>query len=117
MTGTLYCPFGSHVITSSGSGKSTFFGGGNSAGNGLFCPASGLLNGPGGSVKVSCGLNGVTSTNRLLKIPACRESKNTPPPARRLVLPSPVRSYATPTRGAKFLYAGRVPYSGTPGSP
>ena len=67
-------------------------GGGNMAGNGFLIPANGLLNGPGGSTSVCCGLNGVICAKRVLKNALWRVSQKMPDPPRRLVLPLPNKS-------------------------
>ena len=52
-------------------------------------PQEGLLNGPCGVVSVTVGLKGEIMLWLAFTDPGCRELKNTPPPPRILVFPSP----------------------------
>src|SRR5437763_1220147 len=100
-----------------GGGNAVLDGGTAGAGKGLTSPRYGLLNGPAGLVTLICGLNGVTSTNRLFAMPACCESWKDPKAPRKLVLPSPKTSKAKPNRGAITAQDGLTPLAGNPASP
>src|SRR6266511_2218872 len=85
-----------------------------SAGNGFTRPAYGFatsfVKSPGNDTTVP---NGPWFARLLVEIVFGR-SKNTPYPARTLVLPSPNGSYASPSRGPKLRQSASYPPAGQP---
>src|SRR5438477_12506751 len=83
----------SDVSTVTGAVNALFFGGVAGAGYGFVVPRYGLLNGPLGCVRETCGTNGTTAPTSEFRIsPPKRVLENIPAPPRSEVLPSPSRS-------------------------